>query len=99
MAKNLVIVESPAKAKTIQKYLGSEYQVLSSYGHIRDLHKKDFSIDVEHGFEPLYEIPADKQEIVKKLRKAAQEASMVWLASDEDREVKPLHGTYMRCWD
>lgn len=90
MAKNLVIVESPAKAKTIQKYLGSEYQVLSSYGHIRDLHKKDFSIDVEHGFEPLYEIPADKQEIVKKLRKAAQEASMVWLASDEDREGEAI---------
>ena len=90
MAKNLVIVESPAKAKTIQKFLGSDYQVMSSYGHIRDLHKKDFSIDVAHGFQPIYEIPEDKQELVKKLRKAAQEASMVWLASDEDREGEAI---------
>ena len=59
MANNLVIVESPAKAKTIQKFLGSDYQVMSSYGHIRDLHKKDFSIDIENGFMPLYEIPED----------------------------------------
>lgn len=90
MAKNLVIVESPAKAKTIQKFLGNDYQVMSSYGHIRDLHKKDFSIDVKHGFQPLYEIPEDKQELVKKLRKAAQEASVVWLASDEDREGEAI---------
>lgn len=90
MAKNLVIVESPAKAKTIQKFLGNDYQVMSSYGHIRDLHKKDFSIDIEHGFMPLYEIPEDKQELVKKLRKAAQEADMVWLASDEDREGEAI---------
>ncbi len=61
MANNLVIVESPAKAKTIQKYLGKDYTVMSSYGHIRDLHKKDFSIDVENNFEPIYEIPSDKK--------------------------------------
>lgn len=90
MAKNLVIVESPAKAKTIQKFLGNDYKVMSSYGHIRDLHKKDFSIDIEHGFQPIYEIPDDKQELVEKLRKAAQEASMVWLASDEDREGEAI---------
>ncbi len=90
MAKNLVIVESPAKAKTIQKFLGNDYKVMSSYGHIRDLHKKDFSIDVEHGFQPIYEIPDDKQELVEKLRKAAQEATMVWLASDEDREGEAI---------
>lgn len=90
MAKNLVIVESPAKAKTIQKFLGNDYQVMSSYGHIRDLHKKDFSIDIEHGFTPLYEIPEDKQELVKKLRKAAKDAEMVWLASDEDREGEAI---------
>lgn len=90
MAKNLVIVESPAKAKTIQKFLGTDYQVMSSYGHIRDLHKKDFSIDIEHGFMPLYEIPEDKQELVKKLNKAAKEAEIVWLASDEDREGEAI---------
>lgn len=90
MAKNLVIVESPAKAKTIQKFLGNDYQVMSSYGHIRDLHKKDFSIDIENGFMPLYEIPEDKRELVKKLRKAASEADMVWLASDEDREGEAI---------
>ena len=90
MAKNLVIVESPAKAKTIQKFLGSDYQVMSSYGHIRDLHKKDFSIDINKGFQPIYEIPEDKQELVKKLRKAAAEADVVWLASDEDREGEAI---------
>ena len=86
MAKNLVIVESPAKAKTIEKFLGSEYKVMSSFGHIRDLHKKDFSIDVENGFKPLYEIPEDKEEQVKKLKAEASKADVVWLASDEDRE-------------
>lgn len=90
MAKNLVIVESPAKAKTIQKFLGNDYQVMSSYGHIRDLHKKDFSIDIEHGFKPIYEIPEDKEELVKKLRKAANDAEVVWLASDEDREGEAI---------
>ena len=90
MAKNLVIVESPAKAKTIQRFLGDDYSVMSSYGHIRDLHKKDFSIDVDHGFEPLYEIPEDKREVVRKLRAAADKADIVWLASDEDREGEAI---------
>ena len=90
MAKNLVIVESPAKAKTIQKFLGTEYNVMSSFGHIRDLHKKDFSIDVEHGFKPLYEIPEDKIDQVKKLKTEAAKADVVWLASDEDREGEAI---------
>ena len=90
MAKNLVIVESPAKAKTIQKFLGSDYKVMSSFGHIRDLHKKDFSIDVENGFKPLYEIPEDKEEQVKKLKSEAEKADIVWLASDEDREGEAI---------
>ena len=90
MAKNLVIVESPAKAKTIQKFLGSDYKVMSSFGHIRDLHKKDFSIDVENGFKPLYEIPEDKEEQVKKLKSEADKADIVWLASDEDREGEAI---------
>ena len=90
MAKNLVIVESPAKAKTIQKFLGSDYKVMSSFGHIRDLHKKDFSIDIENGFIPLYEIPEDKVEQVKKLMDEAAKADIVWLASDEDREGEAI---------
>ena len=90
MAKNLVIVESPAKAKTIQKFLGSDYKVMSSFGHIRDLHKKNFSIDVENGFKPLYEIPEDKEEQVKKLKDEAGKADIVWLASDEDREGEAI---------
>ena len=64
MQKNLVIVESPAKAKTIEKFLGKDFKVLSSYGHIRDLKKKDFSIDIEHNYTPIYEIPADKKKLV-----------------------------------
>ena len=87
---NLVIVESPAKAKTIEKFLGKDYKVMSSYGHIRDLLSKDFSIDVNNDFAPIYEIPADKQEVVEKLRKAAQSAQTVWLASDEDREGEAI---------
>ena len=90
MAKNLVIVESPAKAKTIQKFLGSDYKVMSSFGHIRDLHKKTFSIDVENGFKPLYEIPEDKEDQVKKLKNEAAQADVVWLASDEDREGEAI---------
>ena len=90
MAKNLVIVESPAKAKTIQKFLGSDYKVMSSFGHIRDLHKKSFSIDVENGFKPLYEIPEDKEDQVKKLKSEAAQADVVWLASDEDREGEAI---------
>lgn len=88
--KNLVIVESPAKAKTIEKFLGKDFTVMSSYGHIRDLRKHGFSIDVKNNFEPEYEIPEDKQDLVKKLRKAAKDADTVWLASDEDREGEAI---------
>lgn len=88
--QNLVIVESPAKAKTIEKFLGSDYKVTSSYGHIRDLKKHDFSIDIENNFQPVYEIPADKQQLVEDLKKAAKKADMVWLASDEDREGEAI---------
>lgn len=90
MQTNLVIVESPAKAKTIEKFLGSDYKVLSSYGHIRDLKKKAFSIDVENGFQPTYEIPADKKKLVSELKAEAKKAQMVWLASDEDREGEAI---------
>lgn len=88
--KNLVIVESPAKAKTIGKFLGADYKVLSSYGHIRDLKPSSFSVDVEHRFAPIYEIPADKQRLVSDLRKAAKASDVVWLASDEDREGEAI---------
>ncbi len=90
MEKNLVIVESPAKAKTIEKFLGKNFQVMSSYGHIRDLKKKDFSIDIENGFEPIYEVPADKKKIVAELKSAVKKADIVWLASDEDREGEAI---------
>lgn len=90
MSKNLVIVESPAKAKTIEKFLGKEYKVLSSYGHIRDLKSKSFSIDIEKDFAPIYEIPADKKEIVSTLKSEAAKADIVWLASDEDREGEAI---------
>ena len=90
MSKNLVIVESPAKAKTIEKFLGKDYKVLSSYGHIRDLKSKSFSIDVEHGFAPIYEIPSDKKALVENLRNEAAKADTVWLASDEDREGEAI---------
>ena len=90
MQKNLVIVESPAKAKTIEKFLGNDYKVLSSYGHIRDLKKKEFSIDVANGYAPAYEIPEDKKKLVKELKAEAKKADMVWLASDEDREGEAI---------
>ena len=89
MNKNLVIVESPAKAKTIEKFLGEDYKVQSSYGHIRDLKKKNFSIDTDT-FAPQYEIPADKQKLVQTLKKMSEEAETVWLASDEDREGEAI---------
>ena len=90
MAKeNLVIVESPAKAKTIEKFLGSDYKVMSSYGHIRDLKKRSFSIDTDT-FEPQYEIPADKTRLVSDLKAQAKKAKTVWLASDEDREGEAI---------
>ena len=90
MQKNLVIVESPAKAKTIEKFLGKDFKVLSSYGHIRDLKKKDFSIDVKHNYNPIYEIPADKKKLVETLKEEAAKAETVWLASDEDREGEAI---------
>ncbi len=90
MNKNLVIVESPAKAKTIEKFLGSEYKVLSSYGHIRDLKKKVFSVDIENNYTPIYEVPADKKKLVDELKKEASKAEVVWLASDEDREGEAI---------
>jgi DNA topoisomerase I len=90
MSKNLVIVESPAKAKTIEKYLGKDYTVKSSFGHIRDLPKKGLNIDIENDFAPSYEINPDKKKVVAELRKAAKEASDVWLASDEDREGEAI---------
>ena len=89
MEKNLVIVESPSKAKTIEKFLGEDYYVMSSKGHIRDLKKRNFSIDTET-FTPEYEIPADKQKLVQQLKKMAHEATCVWLASDEDREGEAI---------
>ncbi len=90
MFKNLVIVESPAKAKTIEKFLGKDYKVMSSYGHIRDLNKKKFSIDIDHGFAPIYEIPDDKKQLVAELKKAVKSSETVWLASDEDREGEAI---------
>ena len=90
MAKNLLIVESPAKAKTIEGYLGKDFLVRSSYGHIRDLAKTDDAIDVKNNFAQRYEVPADKKAIVNELKKLAKEAEMVWLASDEDREGEAI---------
>ena len=89
MQKNLVIVESPAKAKTIEKFLGKDYKVMSSYGHICDLKKKEFSIDTST-FEPVYEIPAEKEKLVSTLKSEVKKADMVWLASDEDREGEAI---------
>ena len=89
MQKNLVIVESPAKAKTIEKFLGADYKVLSSYGHIRDLKKKEFSIDTTN-FAPQYEIPSEKTKLVNELKAEAKNAGTVWLASDEDREGEAI---------
>lgn len=90
MAKNLVIVESPAKAKTIEKFLGKDYQVESSYGHIADLPSKEIGVDVLNGFKPKYEVSPDKKALVKKLRDLSKSAEMVWLASDEDREGEAI---------
>ena len=89
MQKNLVIVESPAKAKTLEKFLGKDYKVMSSYGHIRDLKSKEMSVDLSD-FSPVYEIPSDKNRLVSELKKNAKEAETVWLASDEDREGEAI---------
>ena len=90
MPKNLVIVESPAKAKTIENYLGKDYIVKSSFGHVRDLAKKGLAIDIENGFNPLYEVSPDKKQIVSELKKLAKEAEIIWLATDEDREGEAI---------
>lgn len=90
MAKNLLIVESPAKAKTIEKILGSQYEVKSCYGHIRDLEKDDMGIDIENNFAPRYKVPDEKVKVVKDLKQLAKKAETVWLASDEDREGESI---------
>lgn len=90
MSKNLVIVESPAKAKTIEKFLGKDFQVESSFGHVRDLVKENFGVDIENNFEPKYQVSKDKKDQVKKLKKLASDSEMIWLASDEDREGEAI---------
>jgi DNA topoisomerase-1 len=90
MIENLVIVESPAKAKTIEKYLGKDFRVVSSFGHIRDLKKKNLGIDIENDFAPEYEIPKEKAKVVGELKKAATESKNIWIASDEDREGEAI---------
>ncbi|WP_258105809.1 type I DNA topoisomerase [Marinoscillum sp. MHG1-6] len=90
MAKNLVIVESPAKAKTIEGYLGKDFTVKSSYGHVRDLPKGDKAIDIENGFRPTYEISSDKKDVIKELKKLTKEADIIYLASDDDREGEAI---------
>ena len=90
MQDNLVIVESPAKAKTIEKFLGKNFIVKSSFGHIRDLSKKDLGIDIEHSYTPSYEIPSDKKKVVEELSKLSKQVETVWLASDEDREGEAI---------
>lgn len=90
MSKNLVIVESPAKAKTIEGYLGKDYKVVSSYGHVRDLPKGDKAIDIENGFKPTYEVSSDKKDVIRQLKKLAKEAETIYLASDDDREGEAI---------
>ena len=90
MANNVVIVESPAKAKTIEKFLGEDYLVTSSYGHVRDLLKKDKGIEIENDFKPIYIIPEEKKPLVKELKKLTDKAKTVWLATDEDREGEAI---------
>jgi DNA topoisomerase-1 len=90
MVENLVIVESPAKAKTIEKFLGKDFRVVSSFGHIRDLAKKNLGIDIENNFSPTYEIPKDKTKVVNELRKLAADSNNIWIASDEDREGEAI---------
>lgn len=90
MHKNLVIVESPAKAKTIEKFLGKDFKVMSSFGHIRDLRKKDFGIDIENQYQPIYIVSPDKKKVVSELKAASKNAETIWLASDEDREGEAI---------
>ena len=90
MSKNLVIVESPAKAKTIEGYLGKDFKVASSFGHVRDLPKGDKAIDISNRFKPTYEVTADKKEVIKNLKALVKDAEMVYLASDDDREGEAI---------
>ncbi|HRD56746.1 MAG TPA: toprim domain-containing protein, partial [Ferruginibacter sp.] len=90
MAKNLLIVESPAKAKTIESILGKDFEVKSCFGHIRDLEKNDMGIDVKNNFTPKYIVPAEKEKVVRDLKALAKKAEEVWLASDEDREGESI---------
>src|SRR5256885_10275150 len=90
MAKNLLIVESTAKAKTIEKILGEDFEVKSCYGHIRDLEKDDMGIDIKNDFKPRYKVPDEKLKVVKELKQLAKNADEVWLASDEDREGESI---------
>ena len=90
MAKSLVIVESPAKAKTINKYLGRNYSVKASYGHVMDLPKKSLAIDIDNGFEPTYEVIPGKTKVISELKKAAKEAEAIYLAGDPDREGEAI---------
>src|SRR3954471_18737570 len=90
MAKNLLIVESPAKAKTIEKILGSDFTVKSCYGHIRDLEKDDMGIDVNHNYKPHYIVPSDKEKVVRELKQLTKKSDEVWLATDEDREGEAI---------
>ena len=90
MAKNLVIVESPAKAKTIEGFLGKDFTVKSSYGHVRDLAKKGFGVDIANNFKPDYQISEDKSKVVSELKKLSKDAETVWLATDEDREGEAI---------
>ena len=90
MTKNLVVVESPAKAKTIEGFLGKDYKVVSSFGHIRDLPKKNLGIQIDNNFEPNYEISADKKKVVDELLKQSKKSDVVWLATDEDREGEAI---------
>ena len=99
MIENLVIVESPAKAKTIEKFLGKDFQVKSSFGHIRDLAKKNLGIEIKKNYEPQYIVPDDKKAVVKELKKIAKEAKLVWLASDEDREGEAIAWHLMKVLD
>jgi len=90
MSKNLVIVESPAKAKTIEGFLGKDFTVRSSFGHVRDLPRKGNAIDIENNFEPTYEISVEKEKVVSELKKLSKAAEMIWLATDEDREGEAI---------
>ena len=90
MSKNLVIVESPAKAKTIEGYLGGDFKVTSSYGHVRDLPKDDTGVDIENGFKPTYQVSPDKKEIIAQLKKLVKASDTIYLASDDDREGEAI---------